>query len=57
MIRTKDVTMMRIEGARLKSRFRHYLNLHKMERRLTKLLEDFSWDRMDAVFLDGSVTA
>lgn len=52
-----DPAQPRIEGARLKSRFRHYLNLHKMERRLTKLLEDFSWDRMDAVFLDGSVTA
>jgi len=36
--------------AGLKSRFRHYLNLHKTESRLNTLLKDFSWDRMDKVF-------
>jgi polysaccharide deacetylase family protein (PEP-CTERM system associated) len=34
-----------------KTRFRHYLNLGRMERRLGRLLEDFRWDRMDRVFL------
>ena len=31
------------------SRFRHYTNLHRMERRLRRLLADFSWDRIDRV--------
>ncbi|MDH5545606.1 MAG: DUF3473 domain-containing protein [Gammaproteobacteria bacterium] len=33
-----------------KARFRHYLNLGKMEARLNHLLQDFRWDRMDKVF-------
>lgn len=32
-----------------KTRFRHYLNLERMEARLTRLLDDFSWGRMDEV--------
>jgi polysaccharide deacetylase family protein (PEP-CTERM system associated) len=35
----------------LKTRFRHYLNLGRMERRLSRLLGDFRWGRMDDVFL------
>lgn len=42
----------RIEAAGRKARFRHYLNLSRMESRLTRLLGDFRWDRMDRVFLD-----
>jgi polysaccharide deacetylase family protein (PEP-CTERM system associated) len=38
----------------LKTRFRHYLNLDKTEGRFTRLLEDFSWGRMDDVFLGGA---
>jgi len=38
-------------GASLKSRFRHYLNLERMEGRLERLLSDFRWGRMDEVFL------
>jgi polysaccharide deacetylase family protein (PEP-CTERM system associated) len=34
-----------------KSRFRHYTNLDRMEGRLKRLLGEFSWDRMDRVFL------
>jgi polysaccharide deacetylase family protein (PEP-CTERM system associated) len=34
-----------------KTRFRHYLNLHKTEGRLNQLLQDFSWGRMDEVFI------
>ena len=33
-----------------KARFRHYLNLDRMESRLDRLLQDFRWDRMDRVF-------
>lgn len=35
----------------LKTRFRHYLNLGRMEQRLSRLLADFRWGRMDEVFL------
>lgn len=34
-----------------KTRFRHYLNLHKTEARLKCLLNDFDWGRMDDVFI------
>lgn len=47
-----DPDQPRIGHAGFKSRFRHYLNLGRMERRLTRLLGDFRWDRMDRVFLD-----
>lgn len=36
----------------LKTRFRHYLNLGRMEKRLQTLLNDFNWGRMDRIFLD-----
>jgi polysaccharide deacetylase family protein (PEP-CTERM system associated) len=36
--------------ASLKSKFRHYLNLHKTESRISELLTDFQWDRIDKVF-------
>jgi len=41
----------RVEGTSLKTRFRHYLNLHKTEARLGRLLSDFRWGRVDEVFL------
>jgi polysaccharide deacetylase family protein (PEP-CTERM system associated) len=40
----------RIDGASLRSRFRHYVNLDSMEGRLRRLLSDFRWGRMDEVF-------
>jgi len=39
----------------LKTRFRHYLNLGRMERRLRALLQDFEWDRMDQIFLNKAL--
>ena len=36
-----------------KTRFRHYLNLERMQPRLERLLDDFSWGRMDEVFLNA----
>ena len=45
-----DPDQPRVHAAPLKSRFRHYLNLGVMEERLGRLLNDFSWDRMDRVF-------
>lgn len=47
-----DPEQPRQKGISLKSRFRHYLNLHKMEPRLSQLLSDFQWDRMDKIFLE-----
>lgn len=38
-------------GLQAKTRVRHYLNLHRMEDRLKSLLCDFSWGRMDEIFL------
>lgn len=45
-----DPEQPRIQGIRLKSRFRHYVNLGRTTERLRRLLADFSWDRMDRVF-------
>jgi len=39
-------------GLPLKTRFRHYLNLGRMEQRLKMLLRDFHWGRLDHLFLD-----
>ena len=41
----------RIPGIDRRTRFRHYLNLERMEARLQRLLTDFSWGRMDEIFL------
>lgn len=46
-----DVDQPRIPGINARTRFRHYLNLHRMEHRLARLLQDFRWGRMDHVFL------
>ncbi len=40
----------RVPGTSLKTRFRHYINLDKTERRLNRLLRDFRWGRVDEVF-------
>lgn len=45
----------RIPDISLKSRFRHYLNINRMEARIRYLLSDFSWNTMSHVYqLDGS---
>ena len=41
-------------GPGWKTRFRHYLNLARMEARLARLTSDFAWDRMDRIFLEGT---
>ena len=45
-----DVEQPRVAGISSKTRFRHYVNIPRMEGRLTKLLSDFKWGRMDEVF-------
>lgn len=47
-----DPDQPRQKGINLKVRFRHYLNLDLMEERLTNLLNDFGWGRMDQIFLE-----
>jgi polysaccharide deacetylase family protein (PEP-CTERM system associated) len=46
-----DPQQPRVPGIDAKTRFRHYLNLGRMERRLDRLLRDFHWGRMDEIFL------
>jgi hypothetical protein len=43
-----------VDGLSARTRFRHYLNLGRTEARLSRLLRDFRWDRVDRVFLDGA---
>ena len=45
-----DTGQPRIAGISGKTRFRHYVNIGRMESRLNKLLSDFKWGRMDHVF-------
>ncbi len=47
-----DSAQPRVPGIDAKTRFRHYLNLHRTEHRLRRLLSDFKWDRVDRVFHD-----
>jgi polysaccharide deacetylase family protein (PEP-CTERM system associated) len=44
----------RQRGISLKTRFRHYVNLSSMERRIRALFTDFQWDRVDRVFLKSA---
>ena len=50
-----DVDQPRVPGIGFKTRFRHYVNIGRMERRLSRLLQDFRWGRMDHIFLPQSV--
>jgi polysaccharide deacetylase family protein (PEP-CTERM system associated) len=49
-----DQAQPRVPGLDAKTRFRHYLNIDRMEARLGRLLQDFPWDRMDRIFLQGA---
>jgi polysaccharide deacetylase family protein (PEP-CTERM system associated) len=44
-----DPDQPRQKGLDAKTRFRHYLNLNKMTPRLSRLMSDFEWGRMDEV--------
>jgi polysaccharide deacetylase family protein (PEP-CTERM system associated) len=48
-----DPDQPRPEGLDMRTRFRHYLNLDRTYTRLDRLLGDFRWGRMDAIFLPG----
>jgi len=49
-----DADQPRIPGISAKTRFRHYVNIHRMETRLNRLLGDFQWGRMDHLFLSDT---
>ncbi len=42
----------RVPGASARSRFRHYVNLNRMQDKLDRLLGDFQWGRADRVYAD-----
>ena len=46
-----DADQPRVAGINLKTRFRHYVNIGRMEQRLDGLMRDFRWGRMDHIFL------
>ncbi|HTZ69512.1 MAG TPA: XrtA system polysaccharide deacetylase [Acetobacteraceae bacterium] len=48
-----DAAQPRVVAAPRMARFRHYLNLTAMPSRLTRLLRDFAWGRMDRVFAEA----
>jgi polysaccharide deacetylase family protein (PEP-CTERM system associated) len=52
-----DAGQPRITQADAKSRFRHYVNIGRTERRLQQLMQDFRWGRMDQIFLPSAVAA
>lgn len=47
-----DAEQPRVAGIDAKTRFRHYVNIERNERKLDRLLRDFRWDRMDKLFLN-----
>ena len=48
-----DPEQPRQENLAFKTRFRHYLNINRMENRIKALLQNFQWDTMQAVFLNS----
>ena len=50
-----DPEQPRMEQAGARSKFRHYLNLDKMQPRLARLLDDFNWGRVDDIFLGENI--
>lgn len=52
-----DADQPRVPGIDAKTRFRHYVNIARMERKLASLLDDFRWGRMDHIFLARDAAA
>ncbi|MGC3961853.1 MAG: DUF3473 domain-containing protein [Rhodocyclaceae bacterium] len=48
-----DPEQPRVTDADARSKFRHYINLDKTEARLSRLLTDFQWGRVDEVFVEA----
>jgi polysaccharide deacetylase family protein (PEP-CTERM system associated) len=52
-----DAEQPRVAGIDARTRFRHYVNIGRMEDRLNRLMADFKWGRMDQIFLPAAVPA
>ncbi|MEL6364627.1 MAG: XrtA system polysaccharide deacetylase [Pseudomonadota bacterium] len=52
-----DPDQPKVDGLPWKSRFRHYVNLDRMEGKLEALCRRFVWDRIDRVFPEAAVGA
>ena len=50
-----DADQPRVAGIDARTRFRHYVNIERMPARLEQLLGDFSWGRMDRIFLPNTL--
>ncbi len=46
-----DAEQPRIENLPARTKFRHYVNLHRFESRLARLTQCFAWDRIDNIYL------
>ena len=47
-----DVDQPRVPNAPFKSKLRHYVNLHVMEKKLGKLMQDYHWSSIEEVYAD-----
>lgn len=47
-----DPNQPRVKGAPLLSKFRHYVNLSRMEKKLIRLLDDYQWSSMKDIYQD-----
>ncbi len=45
-----DPDQPRVKGLSARSRFRHYTNLSRMQKKLETLLNDFEWSRIDEIY-------
>jgi polysaccharide deacetylase family protein (PEP-CTERM system associated) len=52
-----DPKQPKIQGISVRSRFRHYINLDRMEAKLLRLLRDFRWTRLDHLLADWTPRA
>jgi len=50
-----DPDQPRVADASLKSKFRHYINLNRMEKKICFLLEDYRWQSLQQVYADSFV--
>lgn len=49
-----DPDQPKTQNINMKTKFRHYINLNKTEKRLIKLMNDFGWQTMDYVYMNES---
>ncbi|WP_286264191.1 XrtA system polysaccharide deacetylase [Thalassotalea atypica] len=50
-----DPKQPKIKGASARSKFRHYLNLSRMEDKIVRLLDDYQWSTMEQVYFSNGL--